>query len=142
MKRFARARFAGVCLLLVVVGALIIAGCSDSMSPPTATPAGDTGVQITMTTDPDPVRAGTITLTFAIQDASGKPVTDTDTQVHVVGDMPLMSHGGIEGDATYMGESKWQVRGRLSMSGEWRIVVKVVRSGSTLTQREFRIQAR
>jgi hypothetical protein len=94
-----------------------------------------------MTTDPNPARAGTITITLAIQDAAGEPVTDSDAQVHIVVDMPSMGHGGLEGDATYMGEGNWQVRGRLSMGGEWRITVQISRNGALLTQREFRVQA-
>ncbi|MFL5732162.1 MAG: FixH family protein [Chloroflexia bacterium] len=120
--------------------AAIASGCGGE-SPPTMTPGGDAGVEITMSSDPDPARAGTVTLTFGIQDAAGKPVTDAGTQVHVVGDMPSMGHGGLEGDATYMGDGKWQVRGRLSMGGEWRIVVKVNRDGKLLAEREFRVQA-
>lgn len=125
-------------LILLPVLTFAFAGCGES--PPTATPSGDTGVQITMTTDPNPARAGTITLTFEIQDSTGKPITDADTQVHVEGDMPSMGHGGLKGDATYMGENKWQARGRLSMGGEWRIIVTVKRNGALLTEREFRVQ--
>jgi hypothetical protein len=135
MKHFLRMK-----LILLAFLPGLVAGCGGE-APPTLTPSGDTGVQITMTTDPDPARAGTVTLTFAIQDAASKPVTDADTQVHVTGDMPSMGHGGLEGDATYMGEGKWQVRGRLSMGGEWRIIVKIDRNGALLTQREFRVQA-
>jgi hypothetical protein len=132
-----------VVLVLMLGLVSLLSGCAGlGEAPPTATPSGDTGVAVTMATDPDPAQAGTITLTFAIQDAAGNPITDADTQVHVTGDMPSMGHGGIEGDATYVGEGKWQVRGRLSMGGEWRITVRVDRNGTVLTQREFRIQAR
>jgi len=127
-------------LTLLALGALL-AACGDAAPPPTATPSGDTGVQVTLTTDPAPARAGTVTLTFGVTDAAGAPITDADARVHITGDMPSMGHGGLEGDATYMGEGHWQVRGRLSMGGEWRIIVRIERAGAFLTQREFRVQA-
>lgn len=139
MQHFLRTKLGTLALLLSLVA--VFAGCSGEV-PPTVAPSGDTGVQVTMTTDPEPARAGTVTLTFTIQDAGGHPITDSDAQVHITGDMPSMGHGGLEGDATYMGDNKWQVRGRLAMGGEWRIMVRIDRNGTLLTQREFRIQAR
>lgn len=133
------ARRLRVGLALAVLLGLLTACGGDT--PPPATPEGDTGVQITLTTDPTPAKAGTVTLTFDIHDAAGQPITDADSQVHVVGDMPSMGHGGLEGDATHIGDGKWQARGRLSMGGEWRILVTVTRNGTLLTRRDFRIKA-
>lgn len=138
MKSLILGRQAGVLLWLVCIAALL-AACGDP--PPTAAPSGDTSVQITMTTDPNPARSGPVTLTFVIRDAAGQPLTDADSQVHIAGDMPSMGHGGIEGNATYMGNGTWQAKGRFSMGGEWRLIVTVRRNGIQLTQREFRVQA-
>jgi len=132
------ARRAGLLGALALLAA-VLAACGDN--PPTAAPSGDPGVQITMTTDPTPARAGSVTLTFVIWDAAGQPITDADSEVHIVGDMPSMGHGGIEGNATHMGDGKWQAKGRFSMGGEWRLVVTVTRNGTELTKREFRVQA-
>ena len=139
MRHFRWIWRAPVPALLAVVA--LLAACGDAAPAPTATPSGDTEVQVTLTTDPAPARAGTVTLTFGVTDASGAPITDADARVHVTGDMPSMGHGGLEGDATYTGEGHWQVRGRLSMGGEWRITVRIERDGAFLAQREFRVQA-
>ncbi|HUS16129.1 MAG TPA: FixH family protein [Chloroflexia bacterium] len=137
MSRHRLPRLAALLLLL-----LALAACGGE-SVPTAAPGGTAGVQITMTTDPAPPRAGNVVLTFAITDAAGNPVTDADGgQVHITGDMPSMGHGGLEGDATHMGNGKWEARGRLSMGGEWRIRAVVNRGGALLASQEFRIQAR
>lgn len=138
MKSPIQGRRAGVFVLLTLIAGLLVA-CGDA--PPTAAPSGDTGVQITLTTDPDPARSGPVTLTLVIRDAAGQPITDADSQVHITGDMPSMGHGGIEGNATHMGDGKWQAKGRFSMGGEWRLVVTVTRNGTELTKREFRVQA-
>src|SRR5215212_4092694 len=136
MRLLITGRTVGILLLLALLTG-VLAACGDT--PPTATPTGDTNVQITMTTDPDPARPGPVTLTFVIRDAAGQPITDADSQVHIVGDMPSMGHGGIEGDATHLGAGKWQAKGRFSMGGEWRLVVTVTRNGTELTKREFRV---
>src|SRR5215203_5951392 len=94
-------------VLLAVLGGLLVA-CGDT--PPTAAPTGDSSVQITMTTDPDPARPGPVTLTFTILDNAGQPLPDADTQVAIQGDMPSMGHGGLAGNATYMGDGKWQAK--------------------------------
>lgn len=137
MSRLRTARMSGLLILLTMLGGLLSA-CGDS--PATAPATGDTRVQVTMTTDPTPAKAGPVTLIFTIRDAAGQAVTDADSQVHITGDMPSMGHGGLEGNATHMGEGQWQAKGRFSMGGEWRIVVAVTRSGTLLTQREFRVQ--
>ncbi len=139
MKSLIEGRPVGILLLLVLLTGLLTACGGDS--PATATPSGDASVQITLTTDPTPARAGPVTLTLVIRDAAGQPITDADSQVHIAGDMPSMGHGGLEGNATHMGNGTWQAKGRFSMSGEWRLIVTVTRNGTQLTQREFRVQA-
>ena len=123
---------------LIVAGLL---GACEGASPPTATPAGDSGVQIALTTDPAPPRPGPLTLSVRVRDAAGQPVTGADSQVHIKADMPSMGHRGVDGDATDLGGGQWQVRGSLVMGGEWRVVVTVTRHGVLLAQREFRFQA-
>jgi hypothetical protein len=132
------AQLLGTLGLLVVLGGLL-AGCGDT--PPTVAPTGDSSIQITLKTDPDPARPGPVTLTLTILDSAGQRLPDADTQVAIQGDMPSMGHGGLAGNATSMGDGKWQAKGRFSMGGEWRIVVTVTRNGTELTKREFRVQA-
>ena len=122
MKSLILGRQAGVLLRLACIAALG-AACGDP--PPTAAPSDNTSVQITRTTDPNPARSGLVTLTLVIRDAAGRPRTDADSQVHIAGDMPSMRHGGIEGNATQMGNGTGQAKGRFSLSGEWRGDLKV-----------------
>src|SRR3954453_4722429 len=124
-------------LLLFVL--ITLTACETS-NPPTATPGGDEGIQVTISTEPSPPKAGNVTVTFTVLDSAGKPVTDADTQVHIKIDMPTMNHRPIVGDATYVGDGKWQAAGLFSMGGEWRALVTVTRNGQTVATREVRMQ--
>src|SRR4051794_16692132 len=79
---------------VLAIGGLVV-GCADVVGTPAA--AALEGLRMELTTEPQPPEAGNVTLTLRISDGAGAPVGLEDGQVHIVGDMPSMGHGGIEG---------------------------------------------
>jgi hypothetical protein len=129
-------------LLAIMMAAMSACGEAPPTAtpmPPTATPDSDAEIQVSLVTDPDPAKAGSVLFTLTVLDEAGKPITDADSKVHIVSDMPTMAHPPVEGDATYMGDGKWQAKGRFLMGGEWRVLVTVTRNGELLTTRDIRV---
>ena len=110
----------------------LLAACGDAAPLPTATPSGDTGVQVTLTTDPAPARAGTVTLTFGVTDAAGAPITDADARCTSRAICRAWGTAAWKATRPTWARASWQVRGRLSMGGEWRIIVRIERAGAFL----------
>jgi hypothetical protein len=102
----------------------------------TAPPAGD--LRISLTTDPNPPKAGPVTVVVEVKDAQGKPVDGAQVSVSI--NHTGMSHGGIKGDLTSQGSGRYQADGSFSMSGTWHADVEVTSQGGSATTQSFELQ--
>jgi hypothetical protein len=83
--------------------------------------------------DPNPPIRGGNTFEAFVTDANGQPITDAKITFDI--DMINMSHGKNVVDATSMGEGHYIGNVHFLMSGPWRVLVAIERSGQTSTVR-------
>lgn len=123
-----------VLLLAISLVALLLVGCRQSSSP-TAT---DKGYTLTLINDPNPPVVGLGTLTIALKDPQGNPVTDATLEIR--GDM---SHAGmipsfakplVKTGSDYPFSMEW------TMSGEWIITVNATLTDNTSLKQTFTLE--
>lgn len=125
MARQARTRFAA----LMLIGILVLVGCRQP-APPSA---GDAGLQIGLTLEPDPPVTGAATLRVSVRNG-GQPVDDA--KLNVRGDMthagmiPVIRDIDESADGVYVVPFEW------TMSGDWIVDMTVtLADGQTVQQR-------
>lgn len=93
--------------------------------------AGDLSVVVKM--DKNPAVMGENGIVVAVKDSAGKEVTDAGVKVEysmpAMPGMPAMNYGSI----LALNKNTYQGKLNFSMSGPWNIVVKIVRSGKTVS---------
>jgi hypothetical protein len=121
-------------LVLVAVGlTTLAAGCNTTPPPPQST---DTrGMEIILTTDPNPPRPGPVTLIVELKDAEGRPVNGADVSVST--GMPSMGHGGPGGQFVEQGGGKYSAQGTFGMGGVWRATITIVQPGQEPIKKEI-----
>lgn len=124
--------------IIVVIAIIIIApnyiefGNSGSQ-------AGASGDQISLTTDPNPPRAGKATFIFSVNDAQGNPVDNAQVAFDL--NMTTMNMGKQTGTATSEGNGKYAVMGNLSMRGPWRVSSNITMPDGSKLSRDFIVNA-
>jgi hypothetical protein len=134
MTSYGRRAWRYLLLLLIAVGPVaLLAGCNTTPPPPQST---DTrGMQITLTTDPNPPHPGPVTIIVELKDAQGRPVTGAT--VSVTTGMPSMGHGGPGGTFVDQGNGTYSARGVFGMGGDWRATITVVLPGQEPIRKEI-----
>lgn len=145
---------------IVAIGIAVIAaigisvGCgnggeqSATESAPAAasTPAGaaQTGMDITLKTNPDPVRMGDNTFEVMVMQ-DGKPVTDAtvSTEFYMAA-MPSMNMPEMrtKTDLTHVGDGTYRGKGQVSMAGNWDVTVMVMRGGQEIGSKTMTLTAK
>jgi hypothetical protein len=138
---------------LAILGmAFVVPGCGREPSAVESGPAGisasgPTGAQtldITLTTDPDPVRTGENSFEVVVRDR-GRPVTDASVSAELfMAAMPSMNMPEMRNttNLTHQGEGVYRGRGQVLMGGSWDVTVKVMRNGQEIGRRKMTITAR
>lgn len=110
---------------MVFVWSVLLTACGGAATPADITPVKP--VNITVSTDPNPVMAGDAELVFAIIDAEGNPIEGAT--VDVSADHTDMTGMNMDGAATDQGGGKYAIHANFSMSGNWKITVYVRKDG-------------
>ena len=124
--------------IIVVIAIIIIApnyieiGNSGSR-------VGASGDQISLTTDPNPPRAGKATFIFSVNDTQGKPVDNAQVAFDL--NMTTMNMGKQTGMATSQGNGKYAVMGNLSMRGPWRVSANITMPDGNKLNKDFIVNA-
>jgi YtkA-like len=153
--RFTRPRLtAGIPILAFLVTTLAAAGCGQPDATTQATPAGEPvaasgqpspeGLDITLTTDPDPVRTGENVYEVVVKDR-GKPVADASVSTEFfMAAMPSMNMPEMRNktDLTHVGQGVYRGTGQIIMGGNWDVTVKVMRGDREIGRRKFTTTAR
>jgi len=116
------------------------------MPPPVAgTPVATDTLEIALTSQPDPPRAGDNTFEVTVRQPTGEPVADATVQVVLfMPAMPSMNMPAMRSQATLLpaGEGRYRGTVDVGMSGRWDVTITVVRDGQTIGRAERAIVAR
>lgn len=137
--------------VIAVIGMSAACGNSSEQpapesAPATSTSAGaaQTGVDITLRTNPDPVRTGDNTFEVMVMQ-DGKPVTDATVSTEFY--MPAMPSMNMpemrtKTDLTHAGNGMYGGKGQVTMAGDWDVTVTVMRGGQEVGRRTLKLTAK
>ena len=108
---------------------LILTACSTSAGGENQNSASYTA---TMQVLPDPPLVGDVLLYFTVLDAKGDPITGATVEVGA--DHTDMSGMGMHGPATDQGKGVYAITTNFSMTGNWKISVKVDNNSEEFTK--------
>lgn len=110
----------GVCLVgLLCCGLLVVGGMGCG-----GAEADERAVEVEWTLRPDPPHVGPTTLTLALVDSAGHPVTGADVSVE-----GNMAHAGMQPDfveATERDSGRYTAPMEFTMAGDWFLLVNAV----------------
>jgi uncharacterized GH25 family protein len=143
-----------VAIGVAVIAAIgISAGCGNgseqpapASAPAASAPAGaaQTGMDITLRTNPDRVRMGDNTFDVTVMQ-DGKPVTDAtvSTEFYMAA-MPSMNMPEMrtKTDLAHVGDGTYRDKGQVSMAGNWDVTVMVMRGGQQIGSRKMTLTAK
>ena len=143
-----------VAIAFVFLGSVFAAGCgggseqnSDTSAPaaqaPAAAPATG-GVEVTLTTQPDPPKMGETTFEAMVMQG-GQPVTDADVSVELfMAAMPSMNMAEMKNSVPlkHDGNGRYRGAGNVMMVGSWDATVSVKRGGQEIGSRKVAIVAK
>jgi len=108
---------------------IILTACSSSAGGENQDSSSYTA---TMQVLPDPPLVGDVLLYFTVLDAKGDPITGATVEVGA--DHTDMSGMGMHGPATDQGKGIYAITTNFSMTGNWKIAVKVVNNSEEFTK--------
>ena len=121
----------------------------EAYNPTLGEPAGGAaavaGLQIELTTEPSPPRAGMTAFIVSVRDAAGQPVTDAEVTVRLfMPPMPSMNMPAMRSEGTLSNAGAGQYRGTVDvlMSGRWDATVTVSQGGVRIGTRQVTMVAR
>jgi hypothetical protein len=120
-------RIISLCLLCLFVGG--VEACR---------PHSSSDVSVAPEIAPQPPRAGQVTLTMRVTDASGRPLTGA--RIKLEGNM---THAGMVpafADATEIDPGRYRANLELSMAGDWFVVVHLTLPDGSKVDRQFEIK--
>jgi uncharacterized GH25 family protein len=128
---------------------LIVAVACGSGSPEgervgSASVPAQAGMEMTLTTTPDPVQTGDNTFEVMVRE-DGKPVTDAtvSTEFYMAA-MPSMNMPEMrtKTDLTHAGNGMYRGKGQVTMAGDWDVTVRVMRSGQEIGSKKMTLTAK
>lgn len=118
-----------ILIVILIIGAFLVGKLlwktppiSSSTDTPNVVSMGE-DVQVRLITDPDPLVLGPANFIVEVKDLNGKPVDEAKIFFDL--NMTAMDMGTQQGNATPQGNGRYSVVGRMTMSGPWRIKMKV-----------------
>ena len=112
-----------------------------------AQPAGSQkpGLEIALTTKPNPPRTGQNTLEVTVKGRDGKPVTDAEvTALFYMAAMPAMKMPEMRTTVAlkHQKEGRYAGDGHVAMAGKWDVTVTVKRVGKEIGSKQFPVTAK
>jgi len=99
--------------------------------------SGSGNAQISLMTNPSPLRLGQGTFIISVKDDAGNPVDDARVTFDL--NMTTMNMGTQEGVASAQGNGNYAVVGRLSMKGPWKVSTKVTMPDGKEISKDFSV---
>ena len=124
--------------VVIAVGIIALLGSKVGSSPSSSSSSGSgSGVQVSLTTDPTPLRMGNGTFIIEVKDTTGKPVDNATVSFDL--NMTSMNMGTQQGNATAQGDGRYAAAGKLTMKGPWRVRTKVTMSDGRVENKDFTV---
>ena len=127
-----------VLTLTLLTGLLIaLAACTgSSSSPPNGESGTPDGIDVSLTTVPDPPVNGGVELVASVMDAQGQPIEDAG--VFFMARHTEMAGMYTDGQGIAQGQGRYSIVTDLTMSGPWKVTVQV-NQGGLRTVKEFNL---
>ena len=124
--------------LVLAVGVIALLGWKvmGSSSSGSTTNTGSTD-QISLTTDPNPLRLGNATFIIEVKDENEKPVDNATVWFDL--NMTAMNMGTQQGNATPQGNGRYSAVGSMSMRGSWRVRTTVKMPDGSMENKDFTV---
>jgi len=97
----------------------------------------NTGEQISLITDPSPLRLGPANFIISVKDEKGQPVKNATVFFDL--NMTAMNMGTQQGNATSQGDGTYAVAGKLTMKGPWKVSTKITMSDGKDMNKDFTV---
>lgn len=126
-------------LTLILLAGLLFAltACTESSSsPPNGESETSDGMNVSLTTVPDPPVNGSIELVASVMDAQGQPIEDAG--VFFMASHTDMAGMYTDGQGVAHGQGRYSIVIDLGMSGPWKVTVQV-NQGGLRTVKEFNL---
>jgi RND family efflux transporter MFP subunit len=108
-------------------------------------PAGESALDISFRTQPDPPKTGESVFEVAVKDAKGQPVTDADVSVQLfMPAMPTMNMPAMRNETKlpHVDGGVYRGSGQVMMAGRWDVTVIVAKGGQQLGRKQLAVAAR
>lgn len=130
----------------LIAAAALSAGCGNGGQGAESHPAASEqrGTDITLKTNPDPVRMGDNTFEVTVMQ-NGKPVTDATVSTEFfMAAMPSMNMPEMrtKTDLTHVGDGTYRGKGQVTMAGNWDVTVMVMRDGQEIGSKKITLTAK
>ena len=120
-------------IMAVAVGVL---WWKSSTLSPSESAAGTNG-EISLSTDPSPLRPGRATFMIDVKDENGKPVDGATVSFDI--NMTSMNMGTQRGTATSQGNGRYSAMGNMSMRGPWKVATSVKMPDGSTQSKDFTV---
>jgi membrane fusion protein, copper/silver efflux system len=120
-------------------------GYAPSLGEAAGAAAPIAGLQIDLTTEPTPPRAGNTAFVVSVRDESGEPIADAEVTVTLyMPPMPSMNMPAMRSEGALSNAGAGRYRGIVDvlMAGRWDVTVTVTRDGARIGTRQLTIVAR
>lgn len=144
-------RISGAIGVAVIAAMGISMGCGNGRDQPAperapaeAPSAPQSGMDITLKTNPDPVRTGENTFEVTVME-DGKPVTDATVSTEFfMAAMPSikMPEMRTKTELTHAGNGMYRGKGQVTMAGDWDVTVTVMRGGQEIGSKKVTLTAK
>jgi nitrogen fixation protein FixH len=95
--------------------------------------------QVSLTTDPNPLRMGNANFIISVKDEKGQPVKNATVAFDL--NMTAMNMGTQQGTATPQGDGTYAATGKLTMRGPWKVSTKITMPDGKLMNKDFTVEA-
>ena len=123
-------------MLAIAVGVIALLGFKLQSSSGSSSNNGGNS-QISLTTDPDPLKMGQATFIIDVKDKNGKPVENANVFFDL--NMTAMNMGTQQGNATAQGNGQYAATGNMTMRGPWKVATKVTLPDGSAINKDFTV---
>jgi len=123
-------------ILAIAVGVIVLLGFKlMNNSGSSSNKVGN--LQVSLTTDPNPLRMGQATFIIDVKERSGKPVDNANVFFDL--NMTAMNMGTQQGNATAQGNGQYAATGKMTMQGPWKVTTKVTLPDGNVVNKDFTV---
>ena len=127
-----------VVLGIIMILIIIVLSNKNSTSKVAANKISSTDNQISLSTDPNPLRMGPANFIITIKNDKGDPVSNATVNFDL--NMTMMNMGTQQGTATSQGDGRYVATGRLTMQGPWRVTTKITMPDGQVINKSFTVK--